>query len=124
MAWDVRPPIAGHAIVTLTIHGPADSASLEQAFGGALAACIEHDVWRVLTDLREMTAGHTVVDLFGLVTTMNELGVAAKFREALLVGDDPGTRELASFFETAAVNRGLRVRAFGDEADAIAWLTP
>jgi hypothetical protein len=123
MPWDVRPPEAEHPLVRLTISGPVDGATLEQAFGGALATCAEHDVWRVLTDLREMSAGHSVVDLFGLVTSMAELGIAAKLREALLPGSDPGTRELAGFFETAAVNRGLRVRVFADEADAVAWLT-
>lgn len=124
MTWDVRGPLSDEPVLRLTFAGPADARSLGDAFGATLASCAEHDAWLVLTDLRGMTAAHSVVDLFGLVTMLTELEAAERFREALLVGSDPGTRELAEFFETAAVNRGLAVRMFtGQESDALAWLT-
>lgn len=123
MTWHLVPPTKDDPIVRLTMTGQPDASTLAAAFGASLAECVEHDVWRVLTDLRAMSAGHTVVDLFGLITTMTDLGVADRFREAVLVGADPGTRELAGFFETAAVNRGLAVRVMTDDVDAVAWLT-
>ena len=122
MAWDVRAP-GDQPAVRLTLSGAADATAVEESFAAALAACAEHDVWRVITDLREMTPGHTVVDLFGVITMLTELGVADRFREALLVGTQPGARELAGFYETAAVNRGLAVRTFSDEDEALTWLT-
>jgi hypothetical protein len=123
MTWHLLPPTADDPIVRLTMTGRADTPSLGAAFGACLAECVEHDVWRVITDLREMSAEHTVVDLFGLIATMTDLGVADRFREALIVGTDAGTRELAGFFETVAVNRGLAVRVLTDVAEAEAWLT-
>ena len=123
MSWDVRDPEKSDRLVLLTIAGAVDGAELRAAMQAAITSCIAHDAWLVLTDLTGMNAGHTVVDLFGLITVIGDLGVRGRFREAVVAGSDPRTLELAQFFETAGVNRGLSIRAFTDVESARAWLT-
>ena len=123
MAWHVRNPEKSDGVVLLTITGPVDGAELRGAMQAALASCLGHDVRLVLTDLTEMNAGHTVVDLFGSITAIGDLGVRGRFREAVVAGSDPATLELAQFFETAGVNRGLSIRGFTDVESARARLT-
>ena len=122
MSWDVRDPQPADGVVLVTITGPVDGAELQAAVQAAIASCIAHDAWLVLTDLTTMVAGHTVVDLFGLITVISDLGVRGRFREAVVAGSDPRTLELAQFFETAGVNRGLSIRAFTDRDSARVWL--
>jgi len=124
MTWEVRAPAHEGDVVRVVIAGVTGSAELQAAFQASLEACLAYDRWLVLTDLTAMRAGHTVVDLFGLIAAIGELDVRGRFREALVVGDDPATVELAHFFETAGVNRGLSVRAFTGVDTALAWLTP
>jgi hypothetical protein len=87
-----------------------------------LSLAQKYDTWLVLTDLRAMTGGHTVVDLFGLVETLRGLGVRQRYRQALVPPGEPSLAESVHFWETAGRNRGLAMRVFDSVPAAEAWL--
>lgn len=72
-----------------------------------------------LFDIRGVTAGASTADILAYAKSAPGLGVPREARIAIL--GRAGDSRLA-FMETVAVNRGLRVKAFTVEADALAWL--
>jgi hypothetical protein len=106
----------------LTLAGPVSSDDMTAAFEQTLRLCIEHDNWLVLADATEMSAAHTVIDVYQLVTALAQLDVQDRFREALVAPRDAVARETVGFWEDAGVNRGLACKVFATEADAVTWL--
>lgn len=88
--------------------------------GFALAA--ENDLWLILTDTSQLTSDPSVFALFDLATQLSELGVARRYREALVAPPGADSLETARFYEDAMVNRGLVARVFGTRAEAEVWL--
>ena len=123
MPWSLTDPPADVDVVRLVLEGELEGTDLEQAFAAVLVRCEQTDCYRVLADLRGMTGGHSVFDLYGLIRDLEDLGVIGRFREALVVGEEPEVVALATFFRTAGLNRGLPVEVFTDEAQALAWAT-
>jgi len=122
MAWSVSPPTAELPACRLTFTGAISSPDMTHAFEQTARVCLEHDVWRVLTDASAMTASHTVIDIYTMVTTIADLGVQDTFREALIAPNEATARENVRFWEDAAVNRGLACKVFATEAEAVFWL--
>ena len=122
MAWSVSPPTPDLSACRLTFTGAISSDDMTHAFEKTARVCLEHDVWRVLTDATAMTAAHSVIDVYRLVTTIADLGVQDTFREALIAPTDAPARENVRFWEDAAVNRGLACKVFATEAEAVFWL--
>jgi hypothetical protein len=123
MAWKVRDLAPAYAAVELTYSGVVDRADLEASYVSTFELASASDTWHVLCDLSEVTGGHSLFDLYALVTAVSTLGLGNRFREALLVIDHPEVVERAHFWETASVNRGVAARAFTDRDAALAWLT-
>lgn len=122
MTWLVVPPDEG-GVILMTVSGRVEPPELQAAFTAAVRTCLEHDRFRVLCDVTALEAGHTVLDMYALVTSLAEAVGSRPYREAVVVGSDPAVLELARFFETASVNRGLHVRVFDDRDAASAWLS-
>ena len=78
--------------------GAVSPDELQAAILGTVDLVRTSGVTRVLGDVRGLSGGHSVADLFGMVVYLERLGLPADFREALLV------------------------RMFTDRAEAIAWL--
>ena len=83
------------------------------------------DVQRIFTDYREAHFDLSTLQLFHLPEKHDKLLKSFGFnvhriKRAILY--DPKDRDLATFFETVAVNRGHMVKVFTNEEDARAWL--
>jgi Fe2+ transport system protein FeoA len=63
------------------------------------------------------------VSLFSLVQGLLALGFPSDYRFAILLLDDVAS-ESAHFAETAASNRGWKVRVFRERKAAVEWLAP
>jgi hypothetical protein len=61
-------------------------------------------------------------DIVALADVLAHLGVQDRWQEAVILPMDPITAVWVQLWETAAVNRGLRVKSFRDRDVAIAWL--
>lgn len=122
MPWNIQR-IADHPrILDVTYTGQVTPAELHACIGKAMDIGKTESLSRVLTDCRQMTGGHTLVDLFGAIELMIARGMAGAFVEAILLSGLPDTRERVQFWETACYNRGIQVRLFTDRAAALAWL--
>ena len=124
MPWTVAAPSAELAAVRLDLTGVVSAVDVEAAFRETLGLCVHHDVWLVLADATAMTAAHSIIDIYEMLTAIADLGVQDRFREALVCPTDPVAYDRVRFWEDAAVNRGLACAAFLTEDAAVAWLLP
>jgi len=90
-----------------------------QFLEATLAAAIEHRLPLVLIRVRNSVPIFTV-ERYGLSDYL-ELAFKSRYRIAL-VGDTVELRIAHQYIATMARMRGVRLRAFADEAGAIAWL--
>lgn len=102
--------------------GSVDSDDVGAALREGLALAAEHDLWLVLTDTSQLTSDPSVFALYDLAGQLAELGVARRYREALVAPQSADSLETARFYEDAMVNRGLTAKVFAHRADAEAWL--
>ena len=84
-----------------------------------LAAAIEHRIPFVLIRVRNSVPIFTI-ERYGLSDYLDR-AFKSKYRIAL-VGDTAELRIAHQYIATIARMRGVKLRAFGDETDGIAWL--
>lgn len=89
------------------------------AFAQLGKAAVAHERNRLLVDFRALEGGQSVIDDFELASRLHGLGLLGR-RIALI--ERPEYWDETQFFATAAINRGVRIRLFADEATAEAWL--
>ncbi len=82
--------------------------------------CRKANIYRVMTVLN-LRGRLAAIDSFDIVTQSRDYGWDFKFKLAL-VDLNRDSAEDVKFTETVAVNRFYRVKAFSDEANALAWL--
>ena len=80
----------------------------------------EHDCLRFLHDFRNVRIEMSTTDLYTFSNEMRNERIDPKWKRALVVAQQYLNDSM--FFETAAVNRGHRVRVFGELDEAVAWL--
>jgi hypothetical protein len=96
---------------------PKDSSVLRKI---AFETFRQKGIYRFLFDLTKADVVGGVADTYEAGTEPIMEGLhRTKFKVAL-VYDEPGIDE--RFLETVMVNRGYRLRVFGDEGKALAWL--
>ena len=83
---------------------------------------LDGDPWLVLTDCRQMVWTPSLAEVRSAVDGIAVVVDVARYREALVLPEDTNARVSAEFYVTAAVNRGLNVRAFPDRDSAEGWL--
>ena len=83
---------------------------------------MQHDVWTTLADFTHMRQTAPAGDIVALADVLAQLGVAERWQEAVILPVEPTTAVWVQLWETAAVNRGLRVKSFHDRDAAVAWL--
>lgn len=81
-----------------------------------------HGQTALLSDCTGLTHGHSLVDLYYAVDAVLASGMAPLLKEALLLPDLPAPADKVKFWETACLNRGLRVRIFVERQRALEWL--
>ena len=103
------------------------TASGEQTFeantelvAAIIEACIENKVTKVLVDIRGFIGQPGIVSDYKLanIAAKGALGIVKK--TALLHQRE--SSEFTTFFETATRNRGIDMRVFMDESEAVEWL--
>lgn len=121
MPWKIEI-VGSPAIVEVIYEGVVTPAELKEAFGGALAAGIQHHTRSYLADLSTLTGGHSLVDLMDIVQGLETNEIDRHMREAILVPAGTTIGPFAEFYDTACRNRGFNSRLFVDKDAAIAWL--
>ena len=109
--------------IEIAYRGRVDKSQLEASIAKVIACSAEQGCNHFLTDCSTLTGGHSVVDLYFLAKDVAEIKTSmVGYREAILRSKDPEIGKLTEFWETTTANRGLKVRAFDDRAQAMNWL--
>jgi hypothetical protein len=111
-----------HAFVEARFSGKFNADELSAAIHEIMQFALAHNVFHLLADCTALAGGHSLFDLFGMVDILLESGHAHKIREAIVLPVQPEAVEKVAFWETACINRGIRVRVFADCQDALNWL--
>lgn len=80
-------------------------------------AIAEQGIHRVLVDTLEQETMPGTIDVFHLFSTLPK-----SLRAAIVVRADQSTAKSQKFAETVSQNRGINVRVFHTEEEALAWL--
>lgn len=102
--------------------GEVTPADLRAAFGEGLQLARELNTFLVLTDCAGMQGGHSLFDLYAMVSDLAGRHEIVRYKEAVLMPAARGLAEKVTFWETACRNRGLWVKVFSDRDSALAWL--
>ena len=76
----------------------------------------------VLVDARALVGGHGTLDLYAMAEALSRDPVARTVREAVLLPEIASMSDDVRFWETACVNRGLKVKVFSEPEPALTWL--
>ncbi|MEI8340010.1 MAG: hypothetical protein WCH43_00550 [Verrucomicrobiota bacterium] len=82
----------------------------------------EHNRTFLLADCTALGGGHSIVDLYALAETLASGNLVPNLKEAVLLPSLPDSVENVKFWETACINRGIRVRIFCNRQSALDWL--
>jgi len=117
--------IRAHEFIRLGAQGHFDLAASKIALAELAHACRERGICQAMMDLRALRPGpkpeFSPADVAALVSTFQEVGFTQKDRLAVLYHSDPHKR--ARLFAFLGTMHGWSVRAFGDFADALTWLS-
>lgn len=108
--------------VEMKISGVVTRDELAAACDSAVSLVLKHGVLCVLTDCTGLEGGYTITDLYFLSERLAAKEQARQIREAVLLSLRPEIRGTIRFWETACINRGLKVRAFEHREEALSWL--
>ena len=110
-------------IIDMRYSGIVTASELKEAFYSTLNLAILEGISRIRVDCTDLNdGGHSIFDLYFLadLLAMHDLGVMVK--EAIVLPAMPEDVENIVFWETACVNRGLRVQLFESREEALDWL--
>ena len=121
MAWKVR--VTGSpAMVELTYSGHVPPEELYSALVASVAAAREEGTKRFLADCTLLEGGHSTMDLYGLISLYDRVGVPADLREAIVLPSVANASKTIRFYEETCRSRGFTVRVFEDRDGAEQWL--
>ncbi len=108
--------------VVAVLGGVRTPETLVEAASRTTTFCSARGISRVLIDLRGMGGGLDTLETYEVAghELPRQPNVRRFLRSAIL--DQPGNIERIRFFETVAVNRGLNVKIFDNEEQAVRWL--
>ena len=109
-------------VVEMVVDGLLTADEGAEAMKTGLELSLQHDVWATLADFTHMRQTAPAGDIVALADELAQMGVADRWQEAVLLPIEPTTAVWVQLWETAAVNRGLRVKSFHDRDVALAWL--
>jgi hypothetical protein len=110
------------AFVELIYSGNVGPKELQEALAAAADLSRRSKAALFLADCSSMIGGHSLMDLFHLISTFPENGINRLHKEAILLPENESAMENVRFFEVACQNRGFNVRSFRTRRDALAWL--
>lgn len=121
MPWNVSLD-PNYPIVELSYSGLLTALELEDSAKALLGLASSHHRRLILADCTSLEGGHSVVDLYFLARSIAYEGVGFSVKEAAILPINAHAAGLARFWETTAINRGLRVQCFASRAEAVNWL--
>lgn len=111
-----------YKIVETIYSGAVTPDELQQSMHDAIALTKQENTGLILSDLRDMTQGHSVIDIFYFLSQIDLSQMSHLTREALVMPLDAAAADNVKFYETASQNRGLNARIFPDRESALQWL--
>jgi DNA-binding phage protein len=106
-------------IVYVEYRGEAQTHLTTEALRKAARIALEKQSTKLLMDVRQAVARGYHVSAIERTEQLPSLGIDQSFRIAFLGRKgDP----MLQYIENVAVNRGFHLKAFNDEAEAVAWL--
>jgi hypothetical protein len=106
--------------IKTTVTGKFDFEASRQTLFKILSLIKQPDEYDVLVDTREAEALLSIIDLYELGKALASQTILRKSKICLLV--PMKDIDMADFFETVAVNRGVQMKAFTDFEHAISWI--
>lgn len=122
MSWDINL-INEPKIIKLIYSGNVTSEQLREALTACVTLAKKENILRFIADTTLLVDGHSVFDLYSVIQLYDTIGFDRNIKEAVLVQVGSPALTVASFYETACLNRGYNVKIFSDETKAIEWLT-
>jgi len=97
---------------------------------GELVAVVEetmvlargNGILKFFADCTTMIGGHSITDLYGLISLYESIGVPHGMKEAILLPALTSAAADVRFYETACYNKGYNVKVFKNSKDALNWL--
>ena len=119
MPWEIAEPDS-QEFAELRFFGVLTKAEISKAAQHCIEhmACLEQRL--LLTDCSEVEGGHNPFDLLDVLDDIKEHML--KIREAVILPASSPNYTNALFWESACINRGLKVRIFESRDDAHTWL--
>lgn len=112
-----------YKIIELTYYGIITPKELKDAFDAAVSLSMKEGSTLFLADCTEMVGGHSVIDLYALISIFESSGLGRGMKEALLLPSLKSSINDVKFYETACLNRGFNVKIFQNVDDALKWLS-
>jgi len=122
VTWSLGEINPSNPILEVRYSGVLDQHELTEAFTAATELAQQSNVWRILADCTDLQGGHSVINLYEIVSKLAALEGSRSLREALVRPANSQVAELVSFYETTSLNRGMTMRTFDDRESAIEWL--
>jgi len=104
-------------IIEVKSLGEVSKDDIEQSIAKVREIYNERNIKKILVDTRRQETMPDTLDIFDLFSTFPR-----EFKLALLIVESQATAEDISFGETVGVNRGVLVKIFYDEEQALQWL--
>lgn len=108
--------------VELAYTGVVSPKDLQEALVAALDLATKNQTSLFLADCTKMVGGHSVADLYFLISLFESSGFKREIKEAILLPSLQSSVEDVYFYETTCLNRGYNVKLFKKRDDALAWL--
>lgn len=121
MPWQAKV-IENHRHIELQYSELVTPEELFEAFATAYSLAKKNGIYRFLADCSNMAGGHSIVDLYGLISLFEASGIDHLSKEAILMPAIKASASDVQFYETACRNRGFNVRVFCNRDEAIDWL--
>jgi len=122
MPWKVEFN-GDHKIIEIKYSGIVTPAELKDAFAAVVVMTKKHNTLLYLADCSEMIGGHSVLDLYALISLFETYDLSRNLKEALVLPNLKSSIEDVKFYETACLNRSYYVKIFSNVHDAVLWLT-
>ena len=122
MTFVVENLAPAHAVIQVTHTGDVTGSDMRAVGKQIRELAAGATPIHVLTDFSAATSLPGGIELLNLLEMLEEAGVGAGFRQALVWPEDDAARLSMDVWRTAETNQGLTAKAFGDRESALAWL--
>jgi hypothetical protein len=109
-------------IIIITYTGNVTIEDVKEATANAIAIQKERQVYRVVNDASDITAGPTISEVWALVQSYPEIGAPRRTRLAAVRPVVPDKADVTGFFEVICQNRCYNAKGFHTREAAEEWV--